>query len=149
VHDGLAELGPSVIERVLASHAAGALVGAAQDEARATRARKLSKSEATVDLAEVDAAGARARINGLNSWPGCTVLVGDLPVKLLRVEECEAPRGETGVLGADGLNLKDPDRTRTRAHHPVGGKPMSVAEFLNGRPRLAGSAVRPVPAAPA
>jgi len=149
VHDGLAELGPSVIERVLASHAAGALVGAAQDETRATRARKLSKSEATVDLAEVDAAGARARINGLNSWPGCTVLVGDLPVKLLRVEECEAPRGETGVLGADGVVRARSGAIRILEIQPVGGKPMSVAEFLNGRPRLAGSAVRPVPAAPA
>jgi methionyl-tRNA formyltransferase len=60
VHDRLAELGPAVIEDVLARHAAGTLVGAPQVETKATRARKLSKAEATIDFAEVDAATARA-----------------------------------------------------------------------------------------
>ena len=142
VHDGLALLGPEVIEDVLARRAAGTLVGAAQDESRATRARKLSKAEATADIAALDAAAARARINGLNSWPGCTVLAGDVPVKLLRVEECAAGAGERGTLAADGRVNAAVGAVRVLELQPVGGKPMSVADFLNGRPKLVGCAVR-------
>lgn len=148
VHDALAQLGPAVVEEVLARHAAGTLVGATQDESLATRARKLSKAEATVDLATVDAGLARARINGLNAWPGCTVVVGELPVKLLRVEECapgdgEPGDGEPGVLGADGRINARTGAIRVLSIQPVGGKPMGIAEFLNGRPKLVGCRVRP------
>lgn len=144
VHDGLALLGPEVIEDVLARRAAGTLVGGSQDESKATRARKLSKAEATLDIAALDAAAARARINGLNSWPGCTVLVGDVPVKLLRVEECAAGAGERGTLAADGRVNAAAGAVRVLELQPVGGKPMSVADFLNGRPRLVGCAVRAI-----
>ncbi|MEY3026485.1 MAG: methionyl-tRNA formyltransferase [Phycisphaerales bacterium] len=144
VHDALALLGPAAIEGVLARHTAGTLVGEAQDEAKATRARKLSKAEATVDLAALDAGAARARINGLNSWPGCTVLIGDVAVKLLRVVECASQGGAPGVLGADGVVHARTGAVRILELQPVGGRPMAVAEFLNGRPKLVGCAVCPV-----
>lgn len=147
VHDALALLGPAVVDEVLARRAAGTLVGETQDESRATRARKLSKAEATVDLAAVDADAARARINGLNSWPGCTVSLGDLAVKLLRVSACAGPGGEPAVLGADGVVSARSGAIRILEIQPVGGRAMSIAEFLNGRPRLVGCAVRPQPAA--
>jgi methionyl-tRNA formyltransferase len=147
VHDQLALLGPEVVGDVLARHAAGTLVGDVQDESRATRARKLSKAEATVDFAALDAREARARINGLNSWPGCTVLVGELPAKLLRVEECDGAAGEIGVLGPDGVVQARTGAVRILEIQPIGGRGMPVAEFLNGRPGLVGCAVRPfVPA---
>ena len=147
VHDQLALLGPEVVGDVLARHAAGTLVGEVQDESRATRARKLSKAEATVDFAALDAREARARINGLNSWPGCTVLVGELPAKLLRVEECDGAAGEIGVLGPDGVVQARTGAVRILEIQPIGGRGMPVAEFLNGRPGLVGCAVRPfVPA---
>ncbi|MEY5060163.1 MAG: methionyl-tRNA formyltransferase [Planctomycetota bacterium] len=147
VHDQLALLGPEVVGDVLARHAAGTLVGEVQDESRATRARKLSKAEATVDFAALDAREARARINGLNSWPGCTVLVGELPAKLLRVEECDGAAGEIGVLGPDGVVQARAGAVRILEIQPIGGRGMPVAEFLNGRPGLVGCAVRPfVPA---
>ena len=143
VHDQLSLLGPEAIEWVLARHAAGSLAGAVQDESRATRARKLSKAEATVDLAEVDARTARARINGLNSWPGCTVLVGELQAKLLRVEECLDAGAQPGVLGADGVVRTRSGAIRILEIQPVGGRGMPMAEFLNGRPKLVGAEIRP------
>lgn len=144
VHDGLSLLGPEVIEDVLSLHARGALEGAPQDESKATRARKLSKGEATVDIAALDAGAARARINGLNAWPGCTVMLGELAVKLLRVEE--APRSEgcaPGVLCADGTVAAHEGAIRILELQPIGGRAMPLAEFLNGRPKLVGSLVRP------
>jgi methionyl-tRNA formyltransferase len=146
VHDALALLGPDVIEGVLERHAAGTLVGAAQDEALATRARKLSKAEATIDLASVDARTARARINGLNAWPGCTVLIGDEEAKLLRVEECAAaPFGATpGALGADGVVATASGAIRILEIQPPGRRGMPFDAYLGSRGRLVGEAVRPV-----
>lgn len=149
VHDALALLGPEVLSAVLAQHEAGRAEGSAQDESLATRARKLSKAEATVDLASLEAEAARARINGLNAWPGCTVLVGEVPVKLLRVAACgsdEPSGGAGGVLGADGVVATRSGAIRLLEVQPVGGKAMPVAAFLNGRPALVGAVVRPLPA---
>ncbi|MEM9751953.1 MAG: methionyl-tRNA formyltransferase [Planctomycetota bacterium] len=75
VHDRLAALGPEAIARVLDQLAADALSPQTQDESLATRARKLTKAEGTIDFAAdaMDATAARALINGLNPWPGCRV----------------------------------------------------------------------------
>jgi len=150
VHDQLSLLGPAVIEDVLARHAAGTLVGATQDESKATRAHKLSKSEATIDLAAVDASTARARINGLNLWPGCTVLIGDLAVKLIRVDvgapTMDPGRG-VGVFGPTGLITTRSGVIQVLEIQPMGKRTMPIAEFLSGRAKLVGSLVRPMPPA--
>jgi methionyl-tRNA formyltransferase len=146
VHDALAALGPEVVGEVLSRHAAGTLVGEVQDESRATRARKLSKAEATIDLATVDARTARARINGLNAWPGCTVAIGGEPVKLLRVVECEVGEcGESavGILGAGGVVRTAAGAIRILEVQPPGKRGMDVAAFLGGRARLVGSPILP------
>ncbi len=150
VHDQLSLLGPAVMSDVLARYAAGTLVGAPQDESTATRARKLSKAEATIDLAAIDARTARALINGLNSWPGCTVLLGDVPVKLLRVVECAGAGttcGAPGVFGPDGVIATRSGAIQVIEIQPVGKRAMPIAEFLSGRSRLIGSPVLPVVAA--
>ncbi|MFM7135042.1 MAG: methionyl-tRNA formyltransferase [Planctomycetota bacterium] len=149
VHDALARLGVEAVEEVLAAHAAGAARGVAQDESRATRARKLAKHEGTIDLAARPAAAARAWINGLNSWPGCTVLVGGVPLKLLRVREVSAEGlGAPGALHGDGRVRCADGAVELLAVQPLGGKPMEVAALLRGRPALVGARVEPL-AAPA
>lgn len=145
VHDALSLLGPEVIASVLAAHAAGALVGAVQDESKATRARKLSKSDGTVDLTARDARSARAWINGLNSWPGCTVSVGGVQIKLLRVREASAEGlGGVAELGADGRVRAVGGAIEILEVQPVGGKRMPFADFMRGRPQLAGAAITAV-----
>ena len=84
LHDRLAALGPAAVGGVLERFAAGTLVGEAQDEARVTQARKLKKPDGTVDF-DAPAEAVRARVNGLNSWPGCRVV-------------WEAAGGEAGEL---------------------------------------------------
>lgn len=146
VHDGLAALGPEVISAVLASHAAGTARGEAQDESKATRARKLSKADGTVDIAALDARAARARINGLNSWPGCTVLVGGAELKLLRVREAEPRAGvEPGMLAADGVVAARTGAIEILEVQPAGGRPMAWGEFVRGRPKVVGQALLPRP----
>ncbi|MDI9404099.1 MAG: methionyl-tRNA formyltransferase [Limnohabitans sp.] len=150
VHDQLSLLGPAVIESVLAQHAAGTLVGAQQDESKATRARKLLKAEATIDLAGMDARTARARINGLNSWPGCTVLIGDVAVKLLRVEEVASDRAvhaAPGIFESGGVIATRSGAIQVIEIQPIGKRAMPIAEFLSGRAQLRGCPVKPMPAA--
>jgi len=145
VHDALSLLGPEVIADVLARHAAGTLVGAVQDESRATRARKLAKADGTVDLAARDARSARAWINGLNAWPGCTVDIGGLQVKLLRVREAdEGGAGPLATLGEDGRVRAAGGAVEILEVQPLGGKRMGFGEFVRGRRQLVGAAVAPV-----
>ena len=100
VHDRLAALGPAAVAGVLDRFAAGELAFEAQDEARATRAAKLSKADGTVDFAGGDAAAVAARINGLNPWPGCRVRVtgpgGEDAGELLLRRTEPVPAGEPG-----------------------------------------------------
>jgi methionyl-tRNA formyltransferase len=149
VHDALALLGPEVIEDVLARRNAGVLVGAVQDESRATRARKLAKSDGTVDFAARDAHSAAAWINGLNSWPGCTVLIGGLQVKLLRVREVVGgehgiEHGASATLGQDGLVRAKAGVVEIMEVQPLGGRRMAFEEFVRGRQQLVGSPILPV-----
>jgi methionyl-tRNA formyltransferase len=143
VHDALALLGPEVLSSVLAAHAAGRAAGVAQDESRATRARKLSKADGTVDLAAMDARAARARINGLNSWPGCTVVVGGLEVKLLRVRESAGADSEPGVADAGGRVATATGAIEILEVQAAGGRPMAWRDFVRGRPQVVGQRVTP------
>ena len=145
VHDALSLLGPEVIADVLARHAAGTLVGAVQDESKATRARKLAKADGTVDFAARDARSARAWINGLTAWPGCTVDVGGLQVKLLRVREADdGGAGPLATLGEDGRVRAAGGAVEILEVQPLGGKRMGFGEFVRGRRQLVGAAVAPV-----
>ena len=73
LHDRLAaDLGPDAVAGVLDDLAAGSLTPMEQDHAAATRARKFTKADGTVAF-DQPAAAVRARVHGLNPWPGCRV----------------------------------------------------------------------------
>lgn len=73
LHDLLAEDGVAPVLRVLAEHADGTLQGQPQNEALATRARKLSRDDAWIDFAE--ARTSTRRVHTLNPWPGVAVRI--------------------------------------------------------------------------
>ncbi|MEM9020390.1 MAG: methionyl-tRNA formyltransferase [Planctomycetota bacterium] len=90
LHDRLAQLGPAAIGGVLDDLEAGTLNPVIQDESKATKARKFTKADGTVDFNQ-PAAAVRARVHGLTPWPGCRVLwhraqAEPTPVTLVRVE---------------------------------------------------------------
>ena len=74
LHDRLANLGPSAVGRTLRAFLNDDLHPIKQDESLATLAPKLRKSEGTVAF-DQSAEKVRARIHGLNPWPGCTVVL--------------------------------------------------------------------------
>ncbi len=157
VHDALSLLGPEVVLDVLQRQQRGELHGIVQDEAQATRARKLSKVDAQADIAQLSARAAAARINGLNSWPGCVARVGALTVKLLRVRAMPAlvgsetsastssftPAVAPGELTREGQIGAADGTIAVLEIQVLGGRPMAMAEFLRGRPQLVGEIVHP------
>jgi len=140
LHDRLAELGPGAIEQVLADLAAGRLQGVAQDEARATRAPKLSKADGRIDFT-ADAGTLRRRVHGLTPWPGVTVRrvspAGEVvhELKLLRVRDrIAASPADPGWLSPEGVVRCGDGELELLDVQAPGRKPMSAAEYLRGFP---------------
>ncbi len=149
LHDLLAEDGPDLILRVLDAHAKGLAQGLPQDEALVTKARKLSRVDATPDFFQ-SAEQVRRRINGLSPWPGVSVSVAERPrlreIKLLRAVTAEGVAGEKWRSSdADPGTLLDPILGLVRCGEQSvlrllevqvsGGRPVPWSEFARGAGR--------------
>jgi methionyl-tRNA formyltransferase len=139
LHDELAALGPDVVSGVLAQWMAGTLAPAVQDESHATRARKLSRADAWVDLS-MAASRVRARVNGLNPWPGCGAEVEGRAIVLRRCQEVTGTSGAAkpaGTLESDGTLWCGEGAVRILEVQPPGGRTMDFGAWARGA-RFAG-----------
>lgn len=140
LHDRLAALGPEAIHAVLAERAAGRERPEAQDEQAATHARKLAKDEGTARF-DAPAESVRARINGLNPWPGCTVRAGGARLKLLRAAALGSSEASTaappGTVLDDGTVACAPGRVQLLAVQPAGGRSMTLDAWRRGHREVA------------
>ncbi|MFM9098181.1 MAG: methionyl-tRNA formyltransferase, partial [Phycisphaerales bacterium] len=153
LHDALAALGPDVVSGVLAQWLAGTAAPVVQDESCATRARKLSRAEAWVDLS-MAASRVRARVNGLNPWPGCAAEVDGRALVLRRCEEVEgdAPAGSVrpaGTLEPDGTLWCGQGAVRILEVQLPGGKTMDFGAWARGARRSSPTTLTSVPPATA
>ena len=143
LHDRLAAMGPEVIGRVLAAHEAGRVEYHEQDESLVTRARKLSKADAVIDFSR-PASECRARVHGLNPWPGVGAGFRDETLKLARAtdepkDESPAPEQSDGAPGT----ILDAERgliacaggttLRLLEVQPPGKRVMPWRDFAHGR----------------
>jgi methionyl-tRNA formyltransferase len=94
LHDRLAQLGGGLLADKLAAIEQRQLVPHAQDEALATYARKLDKSEARLDW-DADADELARKVRAFNAWP---VAQTTLDGKQLRIWEAEAITGNDDGL---------------------------------------------------
>lgn len=125
-----------LVVRSLRALEAGTLALHEQDESAATYCRRLSKADGVLDFKR-PARELAARINGLFPWPGCSVEVGGVPVKLgLADAEGDGAAGVPGtVLGC----VSDAVRVATgsgvlcllRLQRP-GGRMLTAADFVRG-----------------
>lgn len=147
LHDALAGLGPGAMLPVLRAwrQSGGALHGEPQQEDQATRARKLGRADAWVDLAW-PADRVRARINGLSPWPGCAMTVEGHALKALRARVASGEAGAPpGVVRADGAVACGEGAIELLEVQPPGGRAMPFAAWCAGRRLGAGARVISAP----
>ena len=168
LHDRIARDSVEMILQTIERARAGAIIGQEQIEAHATRALKLSKSEAYVDFAQ-PAQLVRSRIHGLAPWPGCDAEISGEPIRLLRVREVSvngaafSATPSENVTGANGLGENVPGENvpgeilqggfvacavgaiEILQVQPVGGRAMAWQDFCRGRSIQAGQRMTSVP----
>lgn len=135
LHDALARLGPGVVLRVLRDFEAGRLSRTPQDETRVTMAPRLTRADAWVDWSQ-EAEACRRRINGLSPWPGVSVDLSGVRLRLLRAEVVagrrDAPPGTVLDARAGHVACGGGTMLRLLEVQPAGGRAMSWEEFANG-----------------
>jgi len=139
LHDVLAAAGASAIVAALANYAT--LVPAAQDDAQATYAAKLSKDEAQLDWNQPADALARA-VRAYHPAPGAWTLLDGAPLKVWMAATATGAGDPGTVLRADAEGLVvacGSGALALREIQPAGSKRMSAAAFLAGRPVPPGS----------
>jgi len=135
-----------MMERVVEALLRGEAQGQAQDEARATRAAKLSRADAWVNwTARGDAV--RLRINGLQPWPGCLARVDGRPLRLLRAGPAEGGGAAGGVL-ADGAVACGEGAIMPLQVQSPGARAMTWSEWLRGQRLGPGSHLESSPEPP-
>ncbi|MBB6431184.1 methionyl-tRNA formyltransferase [Algisphaera agarilytica] len=151
LHDRLAELGPGCVAKVLDDLANDTLSPIVQDHTLATKARKFTKADGTVDFNQ-PGARVRSRIHGLTPWPGCRVVwrsdsTGEEQTLMLRrvsdhpsTKDSQAPGT---VLNNLAIACESGSIELLEVQAP-GGKAMAFAEFLKGHGIKPGDKLSPL-----
>jgi methionyl-tRNA formyltransferase len=140
----LASDGARLLAATLPAWLAGGIAPRAQDEAGATLTRPLRREDGRLDPSR-PAAELERQVRAMQPWPGTFIETGPGRVIVRRAESDTATstdRPGTLVADGDGLALiTAAGRLRLLEVQPAGGRSMSGAELLRGRPSLAGAAV--------
>ncbi len=146
LHDRLADLGAECLIETLAGREAGTIAPREQDHARATFTAKLTKADGVLDFRQ-PAPALRNRVRAVTPWPGATVHLDDLTLKLWRVDALAeghtAPAGTVLRADADGIVVAAGEgalciRELQRAHK----QRMPADAFLRGCPIAPGARFR-------
>lgn len=141
----LADIGAALLVKAVRAVAAGTAQGRAQDDAAATRARKLKKEDGRVDWAALRAEDIVNRWRGFRSWPGLFTTLPD--GRLLKLMDASAAGSAEGaapgeVLGADARGLAvaaaDGRAVRFAEVQAEGKRRMRGEEFWRGSGLKAG-----------
>lgn len=138
LHDKLAELGASSIVEAL--RRLPELVPVKQDDAAATYAAKILKSEGRIDWSQ-DARQLGLAVRAFNPFPVCHAALGDTAIKVWQATPV-AQQGEPGtVLAVDkqGITVAcGKDALRLEVLQRPGGKAQPAVQFLQAVPVQAG-----------
>ncbi|MEO5696082.1 MAG: methionyl-tRNA formyltransferase [Burkholderiaceae bacterium] len=140
LHDRLAELGGNLIVEALEQADQGRLTARAQPGAGVTYAQKIGKAEAPINW-NAAATLVERRLRAFDPFPGASAVLGGDTIKVWR-GVVVAGRGRPGeVLGVDdaGVTVACGEQAlRLLELQRAGGKRMSAAAFLQGKPMVAG-----------
>ena len=140
----LAKAGAELLIETLSEYGSGRLKPTPQNEGNATRAPKLRKTDGRVNW-NLPAREIVNRLRAFTPWPGCTCEVPRSSGRLVRVVEARVEDGDGQAAGevietsgAGPLVKAGKQAVRLIQVQPSGGKPMSGAAFLRGRPLAPG-----------
>ena len=141
----LAVAGAALAVETLDAIASGPVDAVPQDEARATYARKLEKSEARLDWRE-PALLLERRVRAFNPWPVAETLYDGQQLRIFDAAAVAAPKGAVPgtVLAADaaGIVVMTGDQALALKRIQLPGKrALAAAEFANAR-QLTGAVLR-------
>ncbi|MDO8860074.1 methionyl-tRNA formyltransferase [Haliea sp. E1-2-M8] len=143
LHDQLAELGPPLLLRVLDSLPAYLEAATPQDDAGATYAHKIDKSEAALDWNRGAAELARA-VAAFNPFPVCYGMLAGERVRIWQAS-AESPTAAAGRAGPGTVISADRDgilvacgegALRIRQLQLPGGRALPATDILNARGAL-------------
>ena len=143
LHDKLAELGAKSIVGQLSKNPGERFQGKKQDDALATYAAKLNKSESSIRWEE-DARQIERQIRAFDPFPGAACLFEETPIKIWKARLVEGVTGAPGEVQKDGglLVACGKDGLELEVLQKPGGKRLHVKQFLPGFPIPAGSKLR-------
>ncbi len=135
----LAALGASLLVDTLAGLASGSVEGKPQDEAAATRAPLIRKSDGAVDFTR-PARSIVNRVRGFSPWPGAQFRHEGRSIRILSAvalsgePEAESPRGLILGVSRDGLDVACGEGSvlRLQRVQPESRGPVSAFDFGNG-----------------
>jgi methionyl-tRNA formyltransferase len=145
LHDRLAQLGGSLLVRIIPGYVSGKILPQPQPVEDASYARKIKKEDAKLDWSQ-PARVLWNRVRGLTPWPGTFSFLQRSPapvlLKILRVEVVEQGSGSPGeILSAnrDGIVVACSEGAlRILELQREGGKRLSAQQFLAGCPLVPG-----------
>lgn len=136
LYQKLAQLGPQALLAAVADLPALQQQAEAQNEQLANYAEKLSKDEARLDFNK-DAAALEREIRAFNPWPVSYLELPQGTVKVWQAQVASSLSGPVGsILKADKTGIYigcQRQVLQITQLQPPGKKPMSAADFLNGR----------------
>ena len=140
LHDRLAQCGADLLARTIEVLRQGLIRRLPQNEAEATFAPRIKKTDGRMDW-RLPAALLHNRVRGFNPWPGCfceLAPVGGVRVLKTRVEAGRSASAGAVLeaAGAGPLIQAGQDALRLLELQPEGRKVMSGAAFLRGHPLM-------------
>jgi len=143
-----AGVGARLVERIVGPWLRGQLEARPQASDGVTLTRPLTRADGRLDPAR-RAAELERQVRAFRPWPGTFLetIAGRIAVLDARAETGpSSPPADPGRLGPDGMAVAAGGRLVLRVVRPAGGRSMSWADCLRGRPGLAGSLVPTSPA---
>jgi methionyl-tRNA formyltransferase len=138
LHDTLAALGAQTLLRGLAQW--DSLTPEIQDNAQATYARKLEKTEAALDWNK-PALELERQVRAFNPWPVAQTEIRGIALRVWQAlalsESASQPAGHIIRASRDGLDVATGQGIlRLLQVQLAGGKPISTRDFLNAHPHV-------------
>jgi len=138
LHDRLSQMGADLLAKNIDN--IEQLAAESQDDALATYAHKLEKTEAKLDFSQTAAVLAN-KVRAFNPWPVTQAEIAGMTLRIWEAQAIEettnSPIGSVVRSEKQGIDIATAKGVlRLQKIQKAGGKPIKVADFLNAHPQF-------------